>query len=425
MSAWRTLRLGDALEIKHGFAFRGEYFNSEGGPYIVLTPGNFREEGGFKPKSGAEKFYDGPIPDGYILSPGDIVVAMTEQSRGLLGSSGTIPEGALYLHNQRIGLVRITDPEVLDGRFVYHLFNSDDVRNQVQATATGSKVRHTAPERIKGVCAPVPDVHTQRRIGEVLDSIDDLIENNRRRIALLDQMAQAIYREWFVHYRYPNHENDELVDSQVGSIPAGWELTTVGRSFATVLGGTPSRRNPAFWNGEVPWLNSGKTNELRVIEPSEYITALGLARSSTKLMPPKTTLVAITGATLGQVSMLEAEMCANQSVVGVYDKSGVHGEWIYRTFVERINGIVQSASGGAQQHINKGVVEAVVIARPPSRTLVKFNDATGPMGDQIATLLRSNRSLDRIREILLPRLVTGAVDVSKLELDALLEASAA
>lgn len=426
MTEWHELRLGDALTIKHGFAFKSRYFTEDSRPYIVLTPGNFHDGGGFKEKSGAEKYYDGPLPTGYVLEQGDVVIAMTEQAHGLLGSSATIPSGSSkYLHNQRIGLVCITDSTALDLRFVYHLFNTPPVRRQVQATATGSKVRHTAPVRIEDVRVAIPALPTQRRIAGVLDAVDDLIENNRQRIALLNEMAQATYREWFVQFRYPGYEDHELVDSSLGPIPTSWQIATVGQSFTTVLGGTPSRRNPALWNGEIPWLNSGKTNELRVIAPSEYITDLGLARSSTKLMPPKTTLVAITGATLGQVSILEAEMCANQSVVGIYDESCFHGEWIYRMFVDRINGIVQSASGGAQQHINKGIVEDVLIARPPEGVLAEFNEVAVPLGDEIATLLRSNRCLATIRDILLPKLVTGAVDVSHLDLEALLEMSAA
>ena len=138
-------------------------------------------------------------------------------------------------------------------------------------------------------------------------------------------------------------------------------------------------------------------------------------------MPAKTTLVAITGATLGQVSMLEAEMCANQSVVGVYDDGGVTGEWIYRTFVDRIEEIIQSASGGAQQHINKGVIDEVIIARPPRKLLERFDEVARPMGDQIATLLRAIRCLSSMRDLLRPKLVTGVIDVSHLALDGLLD----
>src|SRR5215471_15442486 len=102
------LQLGDAIHIKHGFAFKGEHFVDEG-DMIVLTPGNFYEKGGFRVRPGKDRAYSGDVPDGYILSQGDVIVAMTEQGPGLLGSSAIIPESARYLHNQRLGLVDFID----------------------------------------------------------------------------------------------------------------------------------------------------------------------------------------------------------------------------------------------------------------------------------------------------------------------------
>jgi type I restriction enzyme S subunit len=236
MTDWRETTLGEALEIRHGYAFRGEYFRDEG-ELIVLTPGNFYDKGGFKRnkrKGGKEKYYDGPFPPQYLLEAGDVVVAMTEQADGLLGSTATIPTSNRYLHNQRLGLLRVAHPETLDLRFCYHLLNASLVRQQIQATATGSKVRHTAPERIRAVRIPLPDVATQRVTAAMLDTLDDLIENNRRRIELLEQMAQEIYREWFVRFRYPGHEDVALVESTLGLIPAGWDINTCGETL-TVL----------------------------------------------------------------------------------------------------------------------------------------------------------------------------------------------
>ena len=202
LTEWESVRIGEALSVSHGFAFKGEFFREEG-DLVVLTPGNFRETGGFKHKSGKEKYYEGPFPDEFLLAKSQVVVAMTEQSRGLLGSSATIPADGKYLHNQRIGLLRIEDSSRLDLRFAYHLLNSPCARQQIQATATGSKVRHTAPKRIESVVIPLPNVRYQRQIGRVLDNLDDLIENNQRRIAVLEEMARLLYREWFVHFRYP------------------------------------------------------------------------------------------------------------------------------------------------------------------------------------------------------------------------------
>src|SRR5437667_5723578 len=100
-SGWRAASLKDHIHVKHGFAFKSPYFGICG-PHALLTPGNFHDEGGFKVQGDKQKRYDGPIPRGFVLQPGDLVVAMTEQAEGLLGSSAIIPEGDTYLHNQRI-----------------------------------------------------------------------------------------------------------------------------------------------------------------------------------------------------------------------------------------------------------------------------------------------------------------------------------
>ena len=143
-------KFSDYFKIKHGYAFKSEFF-SDSGNYVVVTPGNFFEEGGFKKKRDKEKFYTGVVPEGFVLKRGDLIVAMTEQAEGLLGSSALIPENNYYLHNQRLGLITELDENKLNKKFLYYLFNFSEVRNQIRATATGAKIRHTAPERILDV----------------------------------------------------------------------------------------------------------------------------------------------------------------------------------------------------------------------------------------------------------------------------------
>ena len=135
----------------------------------------------------------------------------------------------------------------------------------------------------------------------------------------------------------------------------GWKKA-VSAFFTTVLGGTPSREKKEYWGGNIPWINSGEVNKLRIIKESEFISELGLKKSATKIMPVHTTVLAITGATLGQVSYTEIETCANQSVVGIYDQQKVYSEYIYLAVSNEIKGIISKATGGAQQHINKDIV---------------------------------------------------------------------
>lgn len=230
--SWQELTLGDAIHIKHGFAFKSKYF-SDAGKFIVLTPGNFNESGGFRLRPGKDRFYDGPMPDGFILDEGDLLLAMTEQGPGLLGSSALVPAGSCFLHNQRLGLVDRVDTSRLDKEFLYYLFNTRAVRGQISGSASGVKVRHTAPDRIYRVRVNVPDVPTQHGIAQTLRAYDDLIENNRRRIQLLEESARLLFREWFVHLRFPGHEHVKVVDG----VPAGWQQESVAGVCAVFVDG--------------------------------------------------------------------------------------------------------------------------------------------------------------------------------------------
>jgi type I restriction enzyme S subunit len=148
-NGWQKHHLRDLIHIKHGFAFKGEYIGANG-PSVLVTPGNFFEEGGFKRNGDKQKRYSGPVPSEYVLPAKSLVVAMTEQAEGLLGSAAFIPDDEIYLHNQRIGLVT---SDTTDIRFLYYLLNTPKVRQQIRASSSGTKVRHTSPSRIGEVAA--------------------------------------------------------------------------------------------------------------------------------------------------------------------------------------------------------------------------------------------------------------------------------
>ena len=248
----------------------------------------------------------------------------------------------------------------------------------------------------------------QSRIGKILSTYDYLIENNQKQISLLEEAAQRLYKEWFVELHFPNYENTEIVDG----IPSGWKEEKIGNKFETFLGGTPSRTEENFWkNGTIPWINSGKVNDLRIISPSELITDEALRKSATKLLPKHTTLVAITGATLGQVSYTEIETCANQSVVGIVDKTGFYSEYIYCYIKNNIQRIIAKATGGAQQHINKDIVNEYLILIPKRQVAVKFCDAVNPYFEKIALIMKQNILLTEARNRLLPKLMSGEIEV--------------
>lgn len=145
MSEWGELRLSDAIEVKHGFAFPGDGFGTETAAPQVLTPGNFAVGGGFrraKPKS-----FDGDYPAEYLLESGELVVTMTDLSKAgdTLGYAVQLPADEQFLHNQRIGLVQLIDPSLLEPRFFGYLTRTRAYRDRIVSTATGSTVKHTSP----------------------------------------------------------------------------------------------------------------------------------------------------------------------------------------------------------------------------------------------------------------------------------------
>lgn len=418
MSGWREVELGRGLRVKHGWAFKGEYFR-DAGEQIVLTPGNFHDGGGFKPKNGTEKFYDGTYPEQFLLKRGDVVTAMTEQAQGLLGSTATIPKDDTYLHNQRIGLIEITDPEVLDLRYVYHLMNAAVVRRQLYATATGAKVRHTAPERIQSVQVEVPDILTQRVIAELLDGIDDLIENNRRRVAVLEEMARTIYREWFVKFRYPGHEDVPLVDSALGPIPEGWEV----RPLAAIAKVNQTSRKPrpdeVFRYLDIAALAEREVGELdavegtdapgrarRVIKPGDTVwaTVRPNRRAHALVVAPGEDWIASTGlAVLSPTTVSSAFLFEATSTTTFSD-------WL-----------IGRATGSAYPAVRAVDFEEATVAVPNASIDAAFAEKVAPMHELSWKLRAECSALAGLRDLLLPKLVTGQIDISSLNLDVLME----
>ena len=289
----------------------------------------------------------------------------------------------------------------------------DFIKNRMQSVSGGACQDNLSLDKIAYFDIEAPKKEMQDKIAKVLSNYDDLIENNNKRIKILEEMAQKIYKEWFVDFKFPGHEIATFKQTELGKIPLDWEVKQIGKEYKTYLGGTPSRNEEKYWNGNISWLNSGKTNELRIIKASEYITELGLEKSSTKLMPQYTTVLAITGATLGQVSMLGSEMCANQSVVGIY--SDTNPEYVFYLMKDKIQKLVQNASGGAQQHINKDIVNEMKFVLPADTILNDFKNSICPINKKIFNLLYKNRALKQTRDLLLPRLISGEIDVKNLK----------
>lgn len=180
--AAHLMRLTNLIEIKHGFAFASEFFGSLG-EFILLTPGNFHETGGYRDLSNAQKRYSGPIPSSFVLKKGDVLIAMTEQSPGLLGSTIKVPQNGIYLHNQRLGLLIIQKPDLVCPNYLYHVFNAPHVRKEISSTSSGTKVKHTSPTKLSAIEVFLPPIEEQQKVAAILDEWDSAIQKTEQLVA--------------------------------------------------------------------------------------------------------------------------------------------------------------------------------------------------------------------------------------------------
>lgn len=335
--------------------------------------------------------------------PGTVLVALIGANIGQLGWLGV--EATL---NQNVLGLQV-DPAKSDWRYVFYALTAR--KKALQGLSRGGAQSNLNKEMIEDFEIPIPPtLDEQVEIADSIAAFDKLIQNNEKRITLLEATVEHIFNEWFLRFNYPTGNKIEFYESETeyGAIPSNWSISTIGKKFSIVLGGTPSRTREDYWvNGSIPWINSGEVNRSRITQATELITPLALEKSATKMLMKRSTILAITGATLGQVSLTEIECCANQSVIAVYDDANQLNEYIFLRISRDIKKIIALAGGGAQQHINKEVIEQRKILIPDSLTASEFKRIVSPMFDLIANLLRSNHALVESRELLIKQIISS------------------
>lgn len=392
--SWEEIAFGELLTVKHGWAFKSQHFEDDG-PFVLVTPGNFFEEGGFKLRPGKDRSYSGEFAPEYLLGEGDLIVAMTEQSPGLLGSTALIPEAGRFLHNQRIGLIRVKDEQRTCKSFLYYLFNTSPVRGQIDGSATGTKVRHTAPERIYRVRAMVPELSVQKRIVQILSAYDELIENNRKRIILLEMTARLLYREWFLHFRFPGHETVNFVEG----MPEGWKISSLGdlvlnfdrlRIPMSVME-REQRQGPYPYHGAAGVLDfvDGFIFDGRYLLLGEDGTVI------TKDGHPMLQLVQGKFWVSNHAHVLQGEMISTEYLWCCLNSYQISGH----------------VTGVAQPKITQKNMNRIPITLPGAETAAAFDAQIKPIVDQIFSLRSQNTQLTKARDLLLPRLMDGRVPV--------------
>lgn len=317
---WSSSKLGEHVAIKHGFAFSSEYFTDEGDD-ILLTPGNFFEEGGFRFLGQKQKRYQGPVPEDFVLKPGNMLVVMTEQAPGLLGSTMFVPSDARYLHNQRLGLIQLKNDDQIDLRYLHSLMSTPRIRRRISAEAGGTKVKHTSPGKITSLDVELPPLPEQRKIAEILSTWDEAIETTEVLLATARTQKRALMQSLLTgKRRFPEFEGQE------------WKEVRLGDVADIRIGGTPARKEPSYWrSGSNIWLSIADLGPKYVGYSKEMITDEGVARSNVKLLPENTVVMSFK-LTIGKLGITKVPLYTNEAICGFVPKSadGFSPEFLFQ-----------------------------------------------------------------------------------------------
>lgn len=408
MEGSRACRLGDLFEIKHGFAFKGEFFSEEG-DYILLTPGNFKEDGGLKLKGEKEKFYSGDFPDEYLLGKGDLLVAMTDltQSAPILGSPAFVPEDGRFLHNQRLGKVVNVKTDKILPEYLFYLLNTTSVRGQIKGSASGATVRHTSPSRIYDVSVNIPPLHTQRLIVGILSPYDKLMENNQRRIQILEEMARAIYREWFVNLRFPGHEKAPRVASPLGEIPKGWEVKALGDIAESM------RRNVSKGDLEEPKPYVGLEHiPRRSLALDAWATAIDLGSNKLEFKKSEVLFGKIRPY-FHKVSVAPFDgLCSADTIVIRARRPEYYAPVVACVSSDAFVAEASATANGAKMpRANWDVLKKYPVVIPKGKVAERFSALFADIIEQQQNFIFQIQNLRRTRDLLLPRLLSGATPV--------------
>ena len=410
-STTRTARLDQLATVERGRS-RHRPRNAPhlfGGPYPFVQTGEVKAAE-FWIHNYEQTYSEAGLEQSRLWPAGTICVTIAAN----IAESGVLATDACFPDS----VVGVTPHEgTADMSFLKYAL--DFMKLRLQAVSGGTTQDNLSLEKLLSFEFPAPPIDSQRRIARALRVFDDLIENNRRRIEILEEMARLLYREWFVHFRFPGHEDVDLCDSDLGLIPEDWEALQVSDALGVVGGGTPSKGVEEYWaEGSVQWFTPTdltRAGSAFAFDSGTRITELGLKKSSARLFPPGSVMMT-SRATIGVISISVSEAATNQGFITCVPTDGLPSSYIYFWLHENVHQFLSLSGGATFKELRKSTFRELPILVPCRSAMQQFEKRVGPKMDLIKNLLQQNKILREARDLLLPRLVSGELDVSELDL---------
>lgn len=384
MSKWRIVKLGQAADLLDCLHKTPTYVEV-GIPIVRVT--DIRK--GYLNLSGCFKIDEKTFKDfskNYVPKKGNIVFSRV----GTYGVSSLVKEKQQFCLGQNTVLLI---PKLINGEFLFYYLTSNDANAQIEGLVGGSTQPTISMKSIRDIDIPVPPLPEQEAIAEVLSSLDDKIDLLHRNNKTLETMAETLFRQWFVE------EADELV--RLGSV------------LKTTSGGTPSRAISSYYHGDIPWIKSKELSNGFILNTEEHITNDALKNSSAKMLPPFCVLIAMYGATVGELGITTGITTCNQAIAAIPETADYPYSFLFNFFKSNKDEIINLAIGAAQQNISQVLIQDLMIPAP-SKRIIEYGLIVKPYYEKILNNTKQIQNLEELRDTLLPKLMSGTVKVNNL-----------
>ena len=336
--------------------------------------------------------------------PNDIIYSVV----GSFGKPVLIKDDRKFVFQRHIAILR-PNSEIVDSRFLYYVMLSRDFYMQADTVAIGAAQRTISLSSLRNMKVQLPPLPIQHRIATILSRYDTLIENYQKQIKLLEEAAQRLYKEWFVNLRFPGYENTKIVDG----VPEGWEKKTAKDFFVMSIGKTPPRAEKEWFTTcakDVPWVSiSDMKDVIFVSETSEKLTKEACEKFNVRIVPEGTILLSFK-LTVGRVSIADIPVCTNEAIAH-FVKEGTN--WREYTFLYLRNYHYDSLgnTSGISKAVNSTIIKNMPFVMPNESVLNGFSNTVSPIFDKIKLLYAQIHLLTEARDRLLPKLMSGEMDV--------------
>jgi len=435
-SEWKTFALGDLVDV-----FDGPHATpkkAESGPIFLGISNLSRGRIDLANREHVSEEDYGRWTRRVTPSSGDVVFSYETR----LGEAALIPDGLKCCLGRRMGLLRPKDGRV-DARFLLYAYIGSEFQETIrQRTVYGSTVDRIPLIEMPGFPIRLPDTRTQRAIAHILGTLDDKIELDRRMNETLEAMARALFKSWFVDFdpvhakaegRQPTGMDTatakffphEFEKSDVGEIPRGWTRAPLGNWASSLSGGTPSKGDAFLWGGPLPWISPKVMTSIHADEAEDFVTPNAVG-NGTRIAPSGSTLVMVRGMGLHhevRVSQARRDVTFNQDVKALVP-DGIEASLLLFAMLDgqaELLGRVESSGHGTGK-LPSEILLGHSITMPPAREQKHLARILDALNDRIASSRQETRALAAMRDELLPRLLSGELEVSTP--DRLTEASA-